>query len=136
MSSGSQSGEIVELTADIVSAYVSNNAVVAADVPKLIEETFGALQHVSAQAAQSDGQDLEPAVPVKKSVTPDAVICLECGKKFKSLKRHLRANHGLTPDDYREKWNLRFDYPVVAPNYAAARSRLAKKSGLGQKNRD
>lgn len=90
---------------------------------------------MSLRDAQSDGQELEPAVPVKKSVTPDALVCLECGKKYKSLKRHIGAVHDLTPQEYREKWRLGYDYPMVAPTYAATRSRMAKKLGLGRKRK-
>lgn len=129
------SPELVELTADIVSAYVTKNVVVADQMPKLIEQTFDALKGIKIKEAQPHQAELEPAVSVKKSVTPDEIICLECGKKFKSLKRHLRTDHDLTPDEYREKWKLAHDYPMVAPTYAAARSRLAKKMGLGRKDK-
>lgn len=127
--------ELVELASDIVSAYVSNNTVVAADVPVLIDQTFDALCKASSKATQPAKEELKPSVPVKKSITPDYIICLEDGKKFKSLKRHLRTHYDLTPEEYREKWGLPQDYPMVAPNYAAARSALAKKMGLGQRRR-
>jgi predicted transcriptional regulator len=127
--------ELVELTADIVSAYVSNNTVVANDLPSLINDTFDALSKASARASEPVREELKPSVPVKKSVTPDYIICLEDGKKFKSLKRHLRTHYGLSPEEYREKWGLPHDYPMVAPNYAAARSALAKKMGLGQRRK-
>ncbi len=127
--------EIVELTADIVSAYVSNNTVVAADVPALIHNVFDALSKASSRSGQPTKEDLRPAVPIKKSVTPEFIICLEDGKKFKSLKRHLRTHYDLSPEEYREKWGLAHDYPMVAPNYAAARSDLAKRMGLGQRRR-
>jgi predicted transcriptional regulator len=129
----SSSSELVELTVDIVSAYVSNNAVVAADLPSLIDQTFSALREAAAKASQPTKDVFDPAVPIKKSVTPDYIICLEDGKRFKSLKRHIRTHYDLTPDEYREKWGLSYDYPMVAPNYAAARSALAKKIGLGRK---
>jgi predicted transcriptional regulator len=126
---------LVELTADIVSAYVSNNAVVSGDLPSLIGETYDALSKAAAKASQPLTEELNPAVPIKKSVMPDYIICLEDGKKFKSLKRHLRTHYELTPEEYRDKWNLPHDYPMVAPNYAAARSALAKKMGLGQRRK-
>lgn len=124
---------LVALTADIVSAFVTNNAVAAGELPKLIEDTCDALRAVSDKAAKPVEEKLEPAVPVKKSVTPDHIFCLEDGKKFKSLKRHLRTHYDLSPAEYRDKWKLPHDYPMVAPNYAAARSALAKKMGLGQR---
>lgn len=123
--------EIVELTAEIVSAYVSNNTVVASDLPSLIQDIHQALTRASSNAAPVDREELKPAIAVKRSVHPDYIICLEDGKKFKSLKRHLRTHYNLSPEEYREKWGLPHDYPMVAPNYAAARSELAKKMGLG-----
>jgi predicted transcriptional regulator len=126
----------IDLAADIVSAYVSNNAVAAGHLPGLIAEVHGALQKLSSGAApEPQPEPLKPAVPVKKSITPDFIICLEDGKKFKSLKRHLRTQYDMTPEEYREKWGLEPDYPMVAPNYAAARSNLAKQMGLGQQRR-
>ena len=125
----------IELAADIVSAYVSNNSVAAADLPSLINEVYGALQRVSTGEAEPAPEPLKPAVPVKKSVMPDFIVCLEDGKKFKSLKRHLRTQYDMTPEQYREKWGLPADYPMVAPSYAAARSELAKQMGLGQQRR-
>lgn len=122
----------VELTAEIVCAYVGNNAVPAADIPALIKQVHNALTEASATASTPEAPKLEPAVPVNRSITPDYLICLEDGKKFKSLKRHLRTSYNMTPEEYREKWGLRPDYPMVAPNYAAERSKLAKKIGLGQ----
>ena len=124
---------LVELTADIVSAYVSNNTVVASDLPALIGEIHDALGRASVQGPGGSGEELKPAIAVKKSVTADYIVCLEDGKKFKSLKRHLRTHYNLSPEEYREKWGLPHDYPMVAPNYAAARSALAKKMGLGQR---
>ena len=127
---------LIELAADIVSAYVGNNTVPAAELPSLIAEVYGALQRTSAGIAPEPAPEpIKPAVPVKKSVTPDYIICLEDGKKFKSLKRHLRTQYDMTPDAYRERWGLPADYPMVAPNYAQARSDLAKKFGLGQQRR-
>ena len=133
METKSSSSELVELTVDIVSAYASNNAVVRADLPDLIDQTFNALREAEAKETQPIQEELDPAVSIKKSVTPDYIICLEDGKQFKSLKRHLRNSFDLTPDEYREKWGLPYDYPMVAPNYAARRSALAKKMGLGRK---
>ncbi len=123
--------ELVELTAGIVSAYVGKNSVTVADLPSLIQEVHDALSRVTTRGGVPDREESKPAVAVKKSVTPDYIVCLEDGKKFKSLKRHLRTHYKLSPDEYRAKWNLPHDYPMVAPNYAAARSQLAKKMGLG-----
>jgi predicted transcriptional regulator len=122
----------IELTASIVSAYVSNNSVPSAELPALIGQVHMALTRVSSGHGEALGDALRPAIPIKKSITSDYIICLEDGKKFKSLKRHLRSQYNLTPEQYREKWGLGSDYPMVAPNYAAARSRLAKQMGLGQ----
>jgi len=125
---------IRELTAEIVSAYVSNNHITREDLPKLIETVFGSLQTVGPNAVPAPLPELElvPAVPVRKSVTPDQIICLEDGKAFKSLKRHLASHYGLTPEAYRTKWGLPNDYPMVAANYAAKRSELARAIGLGR----
>jgi predicted transcriptional regulator len=125
----------IELTAGIVSAFVSNNSVAAGDIPALINQVHSALLRVSSGAKDVSAEPLKPAVSVKKSITPDYIICLEDGKKFKSLKRHLRTQYNVTPEQYREKWGLPPDYPMVAPNYAAARSKLAKDMGLGQQRR-
>ena len=122
----------IELTASIVSAYVSNNPVPSSELPALIGQVHTALTRVSNGQAGALGDTLKPAIPIKKSVTSDYIVCLEDGKKFKSLKRHLRTHYKLTPEQYREKWGLGSDYPMVAPTYAAARSRLAKQMGLGQ----
>jgi len=122
----------VDLTADIVSAYVSNNTVASIDLPALISSVHSALSSTVQKASEPVVEELKPAVPIKKSVTDDYIICLEDGKKFKSLKRHLRTHFNLTPEEYRAKWNLPADYPMIAPGYAAARSELAKKMGLGQ----
>jgi len=135
MTEDTESNSFIALAADIVSAYVSNNSVAAADLPMLINEVHAALQRISRGEDEAEPEQLRPAVPVKKSVTPDFIICLEDGKKFKSLKRHLRTQYNLTPEQYREKWALPADYPMVAPNYAAARSDLAKQMGLGQQRR-
>ncbi|MBT9288664.1 MucR family transcriptional regulator [Prosthecodimorpha staleyi] len=136
MSETSTSANLIDLAADIVSAYVSNNTVSSSDLPGLIGEVYAALQRTSSGVAPEPmPEPLKPAVPVKKSVTPDYIVCLEDGKKFKSLKRHLRTQYNMTPEEYREKWSLAADYPMVAPNYAQARSDLAKKMGLGQQRR-
>ena len=128
-------GNFIELTADIVSAYVSKNAVPASDIPGLINQVHAALVRVSSGHVEAQPEPLKPAIPVKKSITAEYLVCLEDGKKFKSLKRHLRAQYNMTPEQYREKWGLPPDYPMVAPNYAAARSQLAKQMGLGQQRR-
>jgi predicted transcriptional regulator len=128
-------GNYIELTAQIVSAYVSNNAVSAGDISSLISQVHSALLRVSNGQSEVVSEALKPAIAVKKSITPDYLICLEDGKKFKSLKRHLRTQYNMTPEHYREKWGLAPDYPMVAPNYAEARSQLAKQMGLGQQRR-
>ncbi|KQN72219.1 MucR family transcriptional regulator [Devosia sp. BK] len=125
--------DLVELSADIVSAYVSHNAVSPTDLTKLIAEVHGALRSLRSNEVPVLVEDLKPAVPVRKSVAADYIICLEDGKKFKSLKRHLRTHYNLSPEEYREKWGLPADYPMVAPNYSATRSKLAKDNGLGRK---
>ena len=123
--------DLIELTAEIVSAYVSKNAMASSDVPSLIGDVHQALVRATGNIEVAVRDELKPAVPVKKSVTPDYIICLEDGKRFKSLKRHLRTHYKMSPEEYRAKWQLPHDYPMVAPNYAAARSQLAKKMGLG-----
>ncbi|MEZ5841728.1 MAG: MucR family transcriptional regulator [Hyphomicrobiales bacterium] len=130
-----EADNLIDLTAEIVSAYVSNNTVASGDLPALIADVYGALQRTNGTVAEPEPEPLKPAIPVKKSVSPDYIVCLEDGKKFKSLKRHLRTHYNLSPEEYREKWGLPADYPMVAPNYAAARSDLAKKMGLGQQRR-
>lgn len=135
MSDQAASNKFIELTAGIVSAYVSNNTVPAGDIPALIGQVHAALARVSAGGGEAASEALKPAVSVKKSITPEHLVCLEDGKKFKSLKRHLRTQYNMTPEQYREKWSLPGDYPMVAPNYAAARSELAKQMGLGQQRR-
>jgi len=127
--------DFVAIAADIVSAYVSNNSVASGDLPALIANVHGSLVKLSTGATEEPAEELKPAVPIKKSVTADFITCLEDGKKFKSLKRHLRTQYNLSPEDYRAKWGLPPDYPMVAPNYAAARSSLAKSMGLGQQRR-
>ena len=127
----------IELAAEIVSAFVSNNSLPVSELPALIGAVHDALTKAGNGTAEPtvEAQKKAPAVPVKKSVQPDYIVCLEDGKRFKSLKRHLRTVYDLTPDQYRAKWGLPHDYPMVAPNYAAARSELAKQLGLGQKRR-
>ena len=127
---------LTELTADVVSAYVSNNPVPVGDLPALIGQVHSALKSTAGGVSVAEPEALKPAVPIKKSVMADYIICLEDGKKFKSLKRHLSTRYGLTPDEYRAKWGLAMDYPMVAPNYAAARSALAKTMGLGRKPKE
>ena len=127
---------LIDLAADIVSAYVSNNTVPASELPALIANVHRALAGTSGSGVVvAEPEPLKPAVNPKKSVFPDHIVCLEDGKKFKSLKRHLRTHYDLSPEEYRDKWGLPADYPMVAPNYAAARSALAKKMGLGQQRR-
>ena len=127
---------LVELTADIVAAYVSNHVVPVADLANLISDVHSALSNTSSPApVVSVVEKQKPAVAVRKSVQDDQIICLECGGAFKSLKRHLMTHHNLGPEEYREKWDLPVDYPMVAPAYAEARSRLAKEMGLGQRRK-
>ncbi|QFU17110.1 MucR family transcriptional regulator [Microvirga thermotolerans] len=135
MSETGAASNYIELAADIVSAYVSNNSVPSTELPALINEIHSALIRVGGGTVEAPAEAPKPAVPVKKSVTPDYIVCLEDGKKFKSLKRHLRTQYNMTPEQYREKWGLPVDYPMVAPNYARARSELAKEMGLGQQRR-
>ena len=125
----------IDLTAEIVSAYVSNNTTAASDIPALISQVHAALTRVSSGRSETPAEPAKPAVSVKKSMTADYLICLEDGKRFKSLKRHLRTQYNMTPEQYRDKWQLPPDYPMVAPNYAVARSQLAKSMGLGQQRR-
>lgn len=133
MSERSKDSDLLTLTTEIVAAHVANNTVAVADLPQLINEVFRTLSTVgSAPAAPERPQ---PAVPVKKSVTPDYIICLEDGKKLKMLKRHLKTAYNMSPEEYRDRWGLPADYPMVAPNYAQHRSSLAKKIGLGTKPR-
>ena len=125
----------IDLTANIVSAYVSNNSTPASEIPALISQIHAALVRVSVGRVETPLEPAKPAVSVKKSVTAEYLVCLEDGKRFKSLKRHLRTQYNMTPEQYRDKWSLAPDYPMVAPNYAVARSQLAKKMGLGQQQR-
>jgi predicted transcriptional regulator len=135
MSESVTSPNYIELCAYIVSAYVSNNSVPAADLPSLLNSVYAALSKTAQGQKEEPKAELVPAVSVRKSVTPDAIICLEDGKSFKSVKRHLRTTYDMTPEQYRAKWNLPADYPMVAPNYAKARSELAKTMGLGQQRK-
>ena len=127
--------ELLEMTADIVSAYVGNNSVSAEALPALIANIHAALSGVSNGPVEAEPEPKEPAVPIRKSIAPDFLICLDDGRKFKSLKRHLRTKYDMSPEEYRNKWGLPKDYPMVAPNYAKARSELAKSMGLGQGGR-
>jgi len=127
--------DLLALTTDIVSAYVSNNAVQTGEISGVIEQVFKTLSNVNAETAATVSDRPQPAVPIKRSITPDHLICLEDGKKLKMLKRHLKTAYNMTPEEYRERWGLPADYPMVAPNYAARRSRLAKDIGLGTRGR-
>jgi predicted transcriptional regulator len=127
--------EIIEMTADIVSAYVGHNNVAASELPALIQAVHRSLSDVSAPVEAVPAPAQDPAVPIKRSITPGYLVCLEDGRKFKSLKRHLRTKYDMSPEDYRAKWDLPKDYPMVAPDYAKARSDLAKQMGLGQGGR-
>lgn len=131
--SAAADNDLIDLSADIVCAYVSHNALSVTDLPKLIADVHTALRGLQSPVAAVATEEQKPAVAVRKSVAPDYIICLEDGKKFKSLKRHLRTHYNLSPEEYREKWGLPTDYPMVAPNYSATRSRLAKDNGLGRK---
>lgn len=128
-----ENAEIMELTAEIIASYVSNNVVASADLPGVIQDVYKTMATLGTHAAQPERP--KPAVSVKKSITPDFIVCLEDGKKLKMLKRHLKTSYNMTPEDYRERWGLSADYPMVAPNYAKHRSSLAKKIGLGTKPR-
>ena len=134
MADSSANPDLLGLTAEIVSAHVSNNSVSVADLPNLIQEVYRTLSAVG-QPAPAAPERPPPAVPIKKSITPEFLICLEDGKKLKMLKRHLKTSFNLTPDQYRERWGLGADYPMVAPNYTKHRSSLAKRIGLGTKPR-
>ena len=134
MSQETDNAELLALTTDIVASHVANNSVNVADLPQLIQQVFGALSELG-NPSQAPAAKPKPAVNIKRSVTPDYIVCLEDGVKLKMLKRHLQTRYGMTPDEYRERWALAADYPMVAPNYAAQRSALAKKIGLGTKRR-
>lgn len=127
--------ELIDMTAEIVSAYVGNNSVATTEVASLIERVYSALEVASNGEEKERETESIPAVSIEDSITDDFIICLEDGQTFKSLKRHLRTHFDLSPEEYRRKWGLPADYPMVAPNYAKARSRLAKKMGLGQGGR-
>ncbi|AVM75337.1 Ros/MucR family transcriptional regulator [Magnetospirillum gryphiswaldense] len=133
MSERSNTSDLLSLTTEIVAAHVANNSVAVADLPQLINEVYRTLASVG--SAPSAPERPQPAVAVKKSVNPDYIICLEDGKKLKMLKRHLKTAYNMSPEEYRDRWGLPADYPMVAPNYAAHRSSLAKKIGLGTKPR-
>jgi predicted transcriptional regulator len=135
MSDAAAPSNFIELAADIVSAYVTKNSLPTSELPNLINEVHSALMRVANGATEPSAEAPKPAVSVRKSITPDFLICLDDGKKFKSLKRHLRTQYNLTPEQYREKWGLPSDYPMVAPNYSKTRSELAKEMGLGQQRR-
>lgn len=127
--------ELLQLTADIVASHVSNNAVQISDLPQLIQSVFGSLSGLGQSEVQTSQERPQPVVSIRKSVTPDYIICLEDGKKLKMLKRHLKTAYDMSPEQYRERWGLPPDYPMVAPNYAAQRRELAKKIGLGTTRR-
>ena len=125
--------DILKMTVEIVAAYVSNNDVNSALVPDVINSIYSSLNSLNSQSSQEAAEAQKPAVSIRRSITPEYIVCLEDGKKLKMLKRHLRASYGMSPDDYRTKWGLPLDYPMVAPNYAEQRSNFAKKIGLGRK---
>lgn len=137
MSDEMDRGELLALTTEIVASHVANNDVPVSDLPQLIKQVYSTLSHLSSGAAAAAIAEArpKPAVSIKKSVTPDYIVCLEDGKKLKMLKRHLMTSYKLTPDQYRQRWGLPADYPMVAPNYAKQRSQLAKKIGLGTRRR-
>ena len=135
MSGETKIAEIADLTATVVVNYVQKNNIPASELPALIQTIAGSFRSIAIGAESPQAKELVPAVSVRSSVKPDHIVCLEDGRKFKSLKRHLRTKYNLSPEDYRAKWGLPKDYPMVAPNYAAARSELAKKIGLGQGGR-
>ncbi|WP_042690562.1 MucR family transcriptional regulator [Azospirillum sp. B506] len=134
MSNGSPSNALLSLTTEIVAAHVSNNTVALTDLPTLIEQVYKSLANVGTEPVVAEERP-QPAVPIKKSVTPDYIVCLEDGKKLKMLKRHLKTAYNMTPEEYRDRWSLPADYPMVAPNYARQRSSLAKQIGLGTRAR-
>ena len=128
-----EQNEILRMAVDIVSAYVGNNTVATDQVPDVISSVYASLSSLDGLQSEANAEPLKPAVSVRRSVNPDYIVCLEDGKKLKMLKRHLRAAYNMTPDDYRAKWGLPADYPMVAPNYSSQRSEFAKKIGLGRK---
>jgi len=128
--------DILRMAVEIVSAYVSKNPLPASQIPEVIHTVFGSLSSLDGSSPEVKSEALRPAVPVKRSINPDYIVCLEDGKKLKMLKRHLRTTYNMTPDEYRAKWGLAADYPMVAPNYAAQRSDFAKKIGLGRKSEE
>jgi predicted transcriptional regulator len=129
----SSASALLRMTVEVVSAYLGHNALSAAQIPEVIKAVYGSLQSLEGAGSEAHADALRPAVAIRKSVMPDHIVCLEDGRKLKMLKRHLRTTYGLTPDEYRAKWGLPADYPMVAPNYAAQRSAFAKKIGLGRK---
>ena len=131
MSETKNNEDLLVLTTDIVSAHLAGNVVAVSEIPLVIQSVYKTLSALSGGESVVAAQRPQPAVPVRKSITPDYIICLEDGKQLKMLKRHLKTSYNMTPDEYRERWNLPSDYPMVAPNYAKHRSRLAKQSGLG-----
>ena len=124
--------ELLRMTAEVVSAYVSNNTLATGQLADVIQAVYNSLRGLEGQVAEPPAEPAKPAVPIRKSITPEYLICLEDGKKLKMLKRHLRSTYNMTPDEYRHRWGLPADYPMVAPNYAAQRSAFAKKIGLGR----
>ena len=132
MQQKAEQGEILRMTAEVVVAYVGNNSLSATQLPEVINTVYGTFNRVNCATTLANGQPQKAAIPVRRSITPDYIVCLEDGKKLKMLKRHLRTVYGLSPDEYRVKWGLPTDYPMVAPNYSKQRSAFAKKIGLGR----
>ena len=132
MQQKAEQGEILRMTAEVVAAYVGNNSLSATQLPEVINTVYGIFNRVNGATTLANGQPQKAAIPVRRSITPDYIVCLEDGKKLKMLKRHLRTVYGLSPDEYRAKWRLPTDYPMVAPNYSKQRSAFAKKIGLGR----
>ena len=132
MQQKAEQGDILRMTAEVVAAYVGNNSLSATQLPEVINTVFGTFNRVNGSTTLANGQPQKAAIPVRRSITPDYIVCLEDGKRLKMLKRHLRTVYGLSPDEYRAKWRLPTDYPMVAPNYSKQRSAFAKKIGLGR----
>ena len=132
MQQKAEQGDILRMTAEVVAAYVGNNSLSATQLPEVINTVYGIFNRVNGATTLANGQPQKAAIPVRRSITPDYIVCLEDGKKLKMLKRHLRTVYGLSPDEYRAKWGLPTDYPMVAPNYSKQRSAFAKKIGLGR----